>query len=68
MYVPQALRQELDYAEHLGLPAILLPPAPLPNQNFACFMNAHFHNYTTSQYWLRVPLSSGMRAVTCLGE
>ena len=41
----QILHQELDYAEHLSLPAILLPAPRERAVNYARF-NAHWHTYT----------------------
>eukprot|EP01134_Creolimax_fragrantissima_P003505 CFRG3505T1 len=57
------MKRELMWAEHLGLPAVLLPsPTPTMDMseqvNYARFINCHLAGQTSAQYWLRVPIRS----------
>lgn len=54
-----ALKQELMYATHLGLPAVMLPIKGPKIMNLARCFNEHLlSGYFQQQYWVHVPLVS----------
>ncbi|XP_069112607.1 protein arginine N-methyltransferase 5-like [Argopecten irradians] len=64
-----AFKQELAYASHLGLPAILIT---LRNKNVSnvarCLNQQLISSYFQQQYWIQVPLMSAKDQVDCLIE
>ncbi len=51
-----ALKQELAWASHLAVPAVLLPPARPSCANYARLLNQAVSQPTVLQLWMRVPL------------
>ncbi|XP_071091635.1 protein arginine N-methyltransferase 5-like isoform X2 [Haliotis cracherodii] len=52
-----ALRQELKYAAHLGMPAIMVPLKSRSILNLARCLNEHMlGSYFQQQFWVQVPL------------
>jgi len=52
-----ALKEELTWAVHLGLPAVMFPLKNGKCINFSRCLNEHFINsYYQQQYWIQVPL------------
>lgn len=57
----KVIRQELAWASHLGVPAVLLPPPTYYSNNYAAVINSTLsQSYFT--LWLRIPLVSPQRA------
>lgn len=52
----QAFKQEIAWASHLSLPAILLPPPTQNSVNYAQCINQSLLGLTAMQVWLQVPL------------
>lgn len=54
-----ALKEELTWAAHLGLPAVTMPLKSGKCFNLARLLNEQFHcSYYQQQYWIQVPLLS----------
>jgi len=54
-----ALKEELTWAAHLGLPAVMMPLRSSRCVNLARALNEQFvSNYYQQQYWIQVPLLS----------
>lgn len=52
-----ALREELSYASHLGMPAVLIPVYSGECFNLARTLNEHIlASYIPQQYWIQVPM------------
>eukprot|EP00741_Cyanophora_paradoxa_P021378 tig00021350_g20637.t1 len=58
-----ALRQELAWATHLSLPAVLLPTPSFHSTNFAKTTNQALLGLSHMQVWVRIPLVSPTRMV-----
>ncbi|XP_046843364.1 protein arginine N-methyltransferase 5-like [Xenia sp. Carnegie-2017] len=54
----QALLQEIAYAVHLGLPAILVNLTKQPCTNLAAIINGICFDSHVQQFWIRVPMKS----------
>jgi len=52
----KALLQELDFAVHLSLPAVLIPLKSRKCANLARFLNEHLYVGPTQQIWIHVPM------------
>ena len=55
-----ALQQELAWAAHLGLQAVVLPPPPTPlrGANFARILNQSLEGLASQALWLRIPAAA----------
>lgn len=54
-----ALKQELNFVAHLGLPAVILPLKSSQTVNLARVLNDHIlSSYCPQQFWIHVPLLS----------
>lgn len=56
----KALLQELDFAVHMSLPAVLIPLKSKKCANLARFLNEHLYIGPTQQIWVHVPMKSSM--------
>jgi len=54
----KALLQELDFAVHLSLPAVLIPLKSRKCANLARFLNEHLYLGPSQQIWVHVPMKS----------
>eukprot|EP00201_Polytomella_parva_P006954 CAMPEP_0175078326 /NCGR_PEP_ID=MMETSP0052_2-20121109/24036_1 /TAXON_ID=51329 ORGANISM="Polytomella parva, Strain SAG 63-3" /NCGR_SAMPLE_ID=MMETSP0052_2 /ASSEMBLY_ACC=CAM_ASM_000194 /LENGTH=328 /DNA_ID=CAMNT_0016348195 /DNA_START=194 /DNA_END=1177 /DNA_ORIENTATION=+ len=54
------IQQELGWAAHLGLQAVLMPPPPHPGASFSYsqLIAQHLHNLTNMAVWVTIPLGS----------
>ena len=58
IYKWQVLQQELDWATHLSLQAVLLPPPSYNCAGYAMALSSHLRHTSFMQFWVRVPLVS----------
>lgn len=54
----KVLQQELDWATHLSLQAVLLPPPSYNCAGYAMALSSHLRHTSFMQFWVRVPLVS----------
>eukprot|EP01114_Cavostelium_apophysatum_P020862 TRINITY_DN7112_c0_g1_i1.p1 TRINITY_DN7112_c0_g1~~TRINITY_DN7112_c0_g1_i1.p1 ORF type:complete len:622 (+),score=146.02 TRINITY_DN7112_c0_g1_i1:52-1917(+) len=52
----KVLQQELSWASHLSLPAVLLPPPTFNSANYAQIVNQTLQSLLYMQIWVRIPL------------
>jgi len=53
----KALKQEVSWASHLGLSAVLLPPPPANVSNYARALSSTLKSAGYVQIWVRVPMT-----------
>ena len=53
----EALQKELNFAAHLGLPAVMVSLNAPNNVNLSRMIYSHMLKYANCQIWVRVPIN-----------